>query len=64
MLQKIPAMHLFDARFKEHIGDVTGAREALLQCDTDSDSNFIEKVVMRANMERRLVFKSIYSFII
>ncbi|KAG8365591.1 hypothetical protein BUALT_Bualt18G0121700 [Buddleja alternifolia] len=47
-------IHLFNARFKEHIGDVNGARSALLMCDTNTDSAFIEKVVLQANMERRL----------
>lgn len=56
-LQRVPVMHLFNARFKEREGDIIGAREALLHCEGESDSNFVENVVMKANMERRLVHK-------
>ncbi|KAL6553294.1 hypothetical protein OROGR_007136 [Orobanche gracilis] len=52
-LKNVPEIHLFSARFKEHIGDVSGARAALIQCDTKTDSNFIENVVTLANLERR-----------
>ncbi|XP_030480447.2 pre-mRNA-processing factor 39-2 isoform X1 [Cannabis sativa] len=53
-LKRVPAMHLFNARFKEHDGDTIGARAALLHCDEESDSNFVENVARKANMERRL----------
>uniref|UniRef100_A0A5B6ZIY4 Uncharacterized protein n=1 Tax=Davidia involucrata TaxID=16924 RepID=A0A5B6ZIY4_DAVIN len=53
-LKNVPAIHLFNARFKEHIGDVLGARAAYLQCDTGSHSHFIENVIKEANMEKRL----------
>ncbi|KAL6544901.1 hypothetical protein OROMI_023763 [Orobanche minor] len=52
-LKNVPEIHLFSARFKEHIGDVSGARAALVQCDTKTDSSFIENVVTLANLERR-----------
>lgn len=55
MVQNVPEIHLFDARFKEHIGDVNGARAALVLCDTKTDSSFIENVATQANLERRLV---------
>lgn len=54
-LQRVPVIHLFDARFKEHEGNVTGARSALLQCDAELDVNFVENIVLKANMEKRLV---------
>lgn len=55
-LQRVAVVHLFSARFKEHKGDVFGAREAFLHCETELDSNFIENVTIKANMEKRLVF--------
>ncbi|PIN01252.1 mRNA processing protein [Handroanthus impetiginosus] len=53
-LKNAPDIHLFSARFKEHIGDVDGARAALLLCDTKNDSSFIENISSLANLERRL----------
>ncbi|KAL3833590.1 hypothetical protein ACJIZ3_008326 [Penstemon smallii] len=53
-VKNVPEIHLFNARLKERIGDVDGARAALLLYDTKSDSSFIENVVTQANMERRL----------
>ncbi|KAL0310578.1 UNVERIFIED_CONTAM: Pre-processing factor 39 [Sesamum angustifolium] len=53
-LKNVPEIHLFSARFKEHIGDVNGARAALLLCDTKADFSFVDNVVTLANMERRL----------
>ena len=55
-LQRVAVIHLCNSRFKEHKGDVFGAREALLHCETESDSNFVENVTIKANIERRLVF--------
>ncbi|XP_043808438.1 uncharacterized protein LOC110604770 isoform X4 [Manihot esculenta] len=52
-LKRVSVIHLFNARFKEHVGDVFNARAAFLQCDTESDSDFVENVVMRSNMEKR-----------
>ncbi|XP_042041836.1 uncharacterized protein LOC121787223 isoform X2 [Salvia splendens] len=53
-LKTVPEIHLFDARFKEHIGDAHGARAALALCDPKTDSNFIESIAAQANLERRL----------
>ncbi|EXB86586.1 hypothetical protein L484_010650 [Morus notabilis] len=53
-LQRVPVIHLFDARFKEHEGNVTGARSALVQCDAELDVNFVANIVLKANMEKRL----------
>ncbi|KAF4385970.1 hypothetical protein G4B88_031105 [Cannabis sativa] len=53
-LKRVPEMHLFNSRFKEHDGDTIGARAALLHCDEELDSNFVENVARKANMERRL----------
>ncbi|KAK4386505.1 Pre-processing factor 39 [Sesamum angolense] len=53
-LKNVPEIHLFSARFKEHIGDVNGARAALLLCDTKADLSFVDNVVTLANLERRL----------
>ncbi|XP_048318229.1 pre-mRNA-processing factor 39-2 isoform X1 [Ziziphus jujuba] len=53
-INRVPVIHLFGARYKEHKGDAFGAQEALLHCHTDSDSNFVENVTVKANMERRL----------
>ncbi|KAH6776753.1 hypothetical protein C2S52_014314 [Perilla frutescens var. hirtella] len=53
-LKSVPEIHLFDARFKEHIGDANGARAALALCDPKTDSSFIESIAAQANLERRL----------
>ncbi|KAF3449858.1 hypothetical protein FNV43_RR05937 [Rhamnella rubrinervis] len=53
-LKRVAVIHLFTARFKEHKGDVLGAREAFLHCETESDSNIVENITAMANMERRL----------
>ncbi|KAL5577132.1 hypothetical protein UlMin_018831 [Ulmus minor] len=63
-VKRVPVIHLFNARFKEHTGDAVGACAAFSHCDTESDSNFIENVILKANMEKRLgnfvVASSIY----
>lgn len=56
MVQSVPEIHLFDARFKEHIGDADGARAALALCDPKTDSSFIQTAAAQANLERRLVW--------
>nr|DAD37614.1 TPA_asm: hypothetical protein HUJ06_008255 [Nelumbo nucifera] len=53
-LKRVPAIHLFCARFREQIGDVVGARSAFPRCDPELDSDFIESVAKEANMEKRL----------
>lgn len=54
-LQRVPVIHLFNSRFKEQIGDAAGARAAFLLCEAESESNFVENVKMKANMEKRMV---------
>lgn len=54
-LQRLPVIHLFNARYKEQIGDTSAAHAAFPESYIDSDSRFIEKVTFKANMERRLV---------
>ena len=54
-MQNVSEVHIFNARFREKIGDIAGARAALLLCDTGSDSSFIETAIKEANMEKRLV---------
>ncbi|KAE9602926.1 hypothetical protein Lal_00050182 [Lupinus albus] len=53
-LKRMPAIHLFNARFKEQIGDVLAARAAYIQSGKETDSDFVENVISKANMERRL----------
>ncbi|KAH7839009.1 hypothetical protein Vadar_033672 [Vaccinium darrowii] len=53
-LKNVPAIHLFNAWFKEKIGDRCGARAAFLLPDKELNSDFMEKVVKEANMEKRL----------
>ncbi|CAK9139280.1 unnamed protein product [Ilex paraguariensis] len=53
-LKNVPAINLFNARFKEQIKDVHNARAAFLRCDTEFNSNFIQNVIKEANMEKRL----------
>ncbi|KAL0321336.1 UNVERIFIED_CONTAM: Pre-processing factor 39 [Sesamum radiatum] len=53
-LKNVREIHLFSARFKEHIGDINGAHAALLLCDTKADLSFVDNVVTLANLERRL----------
>lgn len=53
-LQDIPVIHAFNARFKEKIGDLSGARSAYHQFNAES-SSYVENVIKEANMEKRLV---------
>ncbi|KAG4999989.1 hypothetical protein JHK87_021061 [Glycine soja] len=53
-LKKVPEIHLFNARFKEQIGDVLAARAAYIQSGKETDSDFVENVISKANMEKRL----------
>lgn len=54
-LQRVAVIHLFNTRFKEQIGDVSGARAACPKCDSESDSQFVKNVILKANMEKRMV---------
>ncbi|XP_025640357.1 pre-mRNA-processing factor 39-2-like isoform X2 [Arachis hypogaea] len=54
-LKSVPEIHFFNARFKEQIGDVLAARAAYIQqTGKESDSDFVQNVISRANMEKRL----------
>ncbi|KAL8113173.1 uncharacterized protein LOC141667685 isoform X2 [Apium graveolens] len=53
-LENTPVIHIFNARFREQIGDVHGARAAFLHGDKDLNSYFVESVIKAANMEKRL----------
>nr|KYP76874.1 Pre-mRNA-processing factor 39 [Cajanus cajan] len=53
-LKRVPAIHLFNARYKEQIGDVLAARAAYIQSGKERDSDFVENVISKANMEKRL----------
>lgn len=62
-LQNVPAIHLFNSRFKEKIGDRCGARAAFLLPDKELNSDFVEKVVKEANMEKRLVCNELFIYL-
>ncbi|XVF25527.1 hypothetical protein REPUB_Repub13aG0220300 [Reevesia pubescens] len=53
-VKRMPVIHLFSARFKEKIRDVSDAHAALLQYETESDLSLLETVSIKANMEKRL----------
>ncbi|XP_027345804.1 uncharacterized protein LOC113857797 isoform X2 [Abrus precatorius] len=53
-LKWVPAIHLFNARFKEQIGDALAARAAYIQSGKETNSDFVENVISKANMEKRL----------
>ncbi|CAN6875434.1 unnamed protein product [Brassica oleracea] len=48
------AVHLFNARFKEHVGDASAASVALSRCGEELGVGFVENVAKKANMEKRL----------
>ncbi|KAM3251161.1 pre-mRNA-processing factor 39-2 isoform X1 [Capsicum annuum] len=52
--KNVPEIHLFTARYMEQIGDPNGARTSFPPINTDRDSCFIQYVINRANMEKRL----------
>uniref|UniRef100_A0A1J3CB41 Pre-mRNA-processing factor 39 n=1 Tax=Noccaea caerulescens TaxID=107243 RepID=A0A1J3CB41_NOCCA len=47
-------IHLFNARFKEHVGDASAASVALSRCGEELGFGFVENVTKKANMEKRL----------
>ncbi|XP_010666696.1 pre-mRNA-processing factor 39-2 isoform X4 [Beta vulgaris subsp. vulgaris] len=53
-LKNVPEIHLFNAWFKEKIGDVNGAQAAFLQCDHEFESYSTDAIRRKANMERRM----------
>ncbi|XP_018485042.2 pre-mRNA-processing factor 39-2 isoform X2 [Raphanus sativus] len=48
------AIHLFNARFKEHVGDASAASVALSRCGEELGVGFVENVTKKANMEKRM----------
>jgi pre-mRNA-processing factor 39 len=53
-VKKQPEIHLFNARFKELNGDVSGARAEYQHLYTELCSGFLEAIVKHSNMELRL----------
>ncbi|KAK9696904.1 hypothetical protein RND81_08G004400 [Saponaria officinalis] len=53
-LKNSPEIHLFNAWFKEKIGDIDGAHTAVLQCDHVIGPHFVDMVRRKANMEKRV----------
>ncbi|XP_027919357.1 uncharacterized protein LOC114177943 isoform X2 [Vigna unguiculata] len=53
-LKRVPSIHLFNARFKEQIGDDFAAHAAYVQSGKERDSDFVDNVISKANMEKRL----------
>lgn len=53
-LKTLPVIHLFSARYKEKLRDISGAQNAFLQYDALADSTFVKGVIMKANMEKRM----------
>ncbi|XP_024011149.1 uncharacterized protein LOC18016049 isoform X2 [Eutrema salsugineum] len=47
-------IHLFNARFKELVGDASAASVALSRCGEELGFGFVENVTKKANMEKRL----------
>lgn len=55
IIQRQPEIHLFAARFKEHSGDVPGARASYQLVHSEISPGLLEAIVKHANMEHRLV---------
>ncbi|KAI4341781.1 hypothetical protein MLD38_026465 [Melastoma candidum] len=53
-VKRQPEIHLFSAWFKEHHGDVVGARAAYQLVHTEISPGLLEAIIKHANMERRL----------
>ncbi|GKU86209.1 hypothetical protein SLEP1_g763 [Rubroshorea leprosula] len=53
-VKRQPEIHLFAARFKEHNGDVEGARVAYQLVHAEISPGLLEAIIKHANMERRL----------
>ncbi|CAI9087906.1 OLC1v1022099C1 [Oldenlandia corymbosa var. corymbosa] len=53
-LKNVPEINLFNARFKEQIGDSVAASAALAQCDFGSGSYLPKHIIELANIQRRL----------
>ncbi|KAK2978149.1 hypothetical protein RJ640_029143 [Escallonia rubra] len=53
-VKRQPEIHLFAARFREHNGDVSGARAAYQLVHTEISPGLLEAIIKHANMEHRL----------
>ncbi|XP_031375680.1 pre-mRNA-processing factor 39-like [Punica granatum] len=53
-VKRQPEIHLFAAWFKEHNGDISGARAAYELVHTEISPGLLEAIIKHANMERRL----------
>ncbi|KAK3007921.1 hypothetical protein RJ639_013741 [Escallonia herrerae] len=53
-VKRQPEIHLFAARFREHNGDVPGARAAYQLVHTEISPGLLEAIIKHANMEHRL----------
>lgn len=63
VIQRQPEIHLFAAWFKEHSGDIAGARAAYQLVHAEISPGLLEAIIKHANMERRLV-TAIHLFIL
>ncbi|KAL8259014.1 hypothetical protein R6Q59_026967 [Mikania micrantha] len=53
-VKRQPEIHLFAARFREHGGDIAGARASYQLVHTEISPGLLEAIVKHANMEHRL----------
>ncbi|PSR73088.1 Pre-mRNA-processing factor like, partial [Actinidia chinensis var. chinensis] len=53
-VKRQPEIHLFAARFKEHSGDIPGARASFQLVHTEISPGLLEATIKHANMEHRL----------
>ncbi|KAA8543419.1 hypothetical protein F0562_021086 [Nyssa sinensis] len=53
-VKRQPEIHIFAARFKEHCGDIPGARAAYQLVHTEISPGLLEAIIKHANMEHRL----------
>ncbi|XP_024966810.1 pre-mRNA-processing factor 39 isoform X2 [Cynara cardunculus var. scolymus] len=53
-VKRHPEIHLFAARFKEHSGDIAGARSSYQLVHTEISPGLLEAIIKHANMEYRL----------
>lgn len=53
-VKRQPEIHLFAARFREHGGDIAGARASYQLVHTEISPGLLEAIVNHANMEHRL----------
>ncbi|KAJ9547838.1 hypothetical protein OSB04_020381 [Centaurea solstitialis] len=53
-VKRHPEIHLFAARFREHSGDIAGARSSYQLVHTEISPGLLEAIIKHANMEYRL----------